>query len=132
MIVLDASAAVEVLLGLKRAAPRLRERMARAGETLHVPELFDLEVLATIRRHLLRGALTSARADESIALLAELRAFRYRHRPLRTRIWELRHNLTPYDAAYVALAEALAAPLVTVDAALRGVPGVRAHVDVYP
>ncbi len=132
MIVLDASAAAEILLALPRASAQLRERVARAGETLHVPHVFDLEVIAAIRRHALRGALSEGRSGRALGALADLRATRYSHVPLRPRIWELRENVTPYDAAYVALAEALSAPLVTVDAALAGATGARARVELYP
>jgi predicted nucleic acid-binding protein len=132
LIVLDASAAAEILLALPRAGPQLRERVAQTGETLHVPHVFDLEVIAAIRRHALRGALSGRRAGRALRALGDLRATRYSHAPLRRRIWELRENITPYDAAYVALAEALRAPLVTVDAALAGAAGFRAEVELYP
>jgi predicted nucleic acid-binding protein len=132
VIVLDASAAVEILLGLPRAAPDLRSRLARTGETVHVPHVFDLEVVAVIRRHALRGALSQRRTRRALRALDDLRASRYSHVPLRPRIWELRENVTPCDAAYVALAEALRAPLVTVDAALAGAAGPRAEVELYP
>jgi len=132
MIVLDSSAAVELLLGLPRAAPLIRERLATPGEAVHVPHLFDLEVMASVRRHLLRGALSVERASGALAALAALRATRYPHAPFRARIWQLRENLTPYDAAFVSLAEALEAPLVTLDAALAEAPGVRAEVELYP
>jgi predicted nucleic acid-binding protein len=132
VIVLDASAAVEVILNLPRAAPHLRARLVRGGETVHVPHVFDLEVLAAFRRHSLRGALPDRRSRRALRALEELRATRYSHVPLRRRIWELRENVTPYDAAYIALAEALRAPLVTVDAALAGAAGARAVVELYP
>jgi predicted nucleic acid-binding protein len=131
MIVLDASAAIEVLLGSPRRAPALRARLARSGETVHVPHLFDLEVLAAIRRHVLRGQLSSGRTSQALAALGDLRAARYPHSPFRARIWELRTNLTPYGAAYVALAEALQAPLVTLDPALAEAPGVAAEVELH-
>lgn len=132
MIVLDASAAAEVLLALPRAGPGLRARIAQAGETVHVPHVFDLEVVAAIRRHALRGVLTEARARRALRALDDLRATRYSHVPLRSRIWELRENVTPYDAAYVALAEALPAPLVTVDEALAGAAGARVEFELHP
>ena len=132
MIVLDASAAVELVLNLPRAAPGLRARLAETGETLHVPHVFDLEVLAAIRRHALRGRLSELRMRRALRALDDLRATRYSHVPLRARIWELRENVTPYDGAYVALAEALPAPLVTVDAALAGAAGPRAVVELHP
>ncbi|HEY7002948.1 MAG TPA: type II toxin-antitoxin system VapC family toxin [Gaiellaceae bacterium] len=132
MIVLDASAGVELLLGLPRAAPRLRARLAEAGESVHVPHLFDLEVMAAFRRHTFRGVLSEDRAGRGLNALADLRATRYPHSILRARIWELRRNLTPYDAAYVALAEALGAPLVTTDAALATAPGLAAAIELHP
>ena len=132
MIVLDASAAAEVLLALPRAGPQLRARIARAGETVHVPHIFDLEVLAAIRRHALRGVLTEGRARRALGALHDLRATRYSHVPLRRRIWELREHVTPYDAAYVVLAEALGAPLVTVDAALGAAAKPHAEIELHP
>jgi predicted nucleic acid-binding protein len=132
LIVLDASAAAEVLLALPRAGPELRERLAQRGETIHVPHVFDLEIVATIRRHALRGALSDRRAGRALAALDDLRATRYSHVPLRRRIWDLRENVTPYDAAYVALAEALGAPLVTVDSALARAAGSPARVELHP
>jgi predicted nucleic acid-binding protein len=130
LIVLDASAAVELLLGQPRGAPGLRARLSTAGETVHVPHVFDLEVLSAIRRHALAGFLAADRARRAIAALADLRAERYSPVPFRPRIWELRANLTPYDAAYVALAEALPAPLLTMDAALAQTPGLVASVEL--
>jgi predicted nucleic acid-binding protein len=132
VIVLDSSAAVELLLGLPRAAPLIRARLATPGETVHVPHLFDLEVMAAIRRHALAGVLSTRRAGMAVSTLGGLRASRYSHAPFRARIWELRENLTPYDAVFVSLAEALRAPLVTLDAALAAAPGVRAEVELYP
>jgi predicted nucleic acid-binding protein len=132
LIVLDASAAVELLLSRPRAAPHLRARLARTGETVHVPHVFDLEVMAAIRRHALREALSARRTDRALRALGDLRATRYSHARLRPRIWELRENVTPYDAAYVALAEVLRAPLVTVDAPLAGAAGTLAQVELYP
>jgi predicted nucleic acid-binding protein len=94
--------------------------------------VFDLEVAAAIRRDALRGVLSDRRAQGALRALADLRATRYSHVPLRRRIWELRENVTPYDATYVALAEALGAPLVTVDAALARAAGPRARVELHP
>lgn len=117
MIVVDASAILELLLNTHQAA-RVAERLFVAGETLHAPHLLDLEVAQVLRRYAAAGALTEERGDEALEDLGDLPLERYPHTLLLPRIWELRHALTAYDAAYVALAEALAAPLVTRDAAL--------------
>ncbi len=91
----------------------------------------DLEVLHALRRQALRGALSPRRGAEALEDLASIMLVRYPHTSLMERIWELRENLTAYDAAYVALAEALDAPLVTMDARLAQAPGHRAAVELY-
>lgn len=128
MIVVDASAILEVLLNT-RAATRVAERLFAAGETLHAPHLLDLEVAQVLRRYAAAGELTGDRGGQALEDFADLPLDRYPHHLFLDRIWELRHNLTAYDAAYVALAEALAAPLVTRDAALAKVRH-RARVEV--
>lgn len=117
MIVVDASAILEVLLGTP-AGLRVMERLFAPAETLHAPHLLDLEVVQVLRRYTFAGELSPTRGLEALEDLAELPITRYPHDLLVPRIWELRGNLTAYDAAYVALAEALTAPLVTRDAAL--------------
>ena len=94
------------------------------------PDFIDLEILFAVRSRLGRGQLSQRRADQAVSGLADLPLVRYRHLPLVPRIWELRHNLTPYDAAYVALAEALDAPLVTLDARLANAPGPRCTIEL--
>jgi len=131
LIVLDASAVVAVLLGPGQEAKRLRERIETSGESLHVPHVMDLEVLNTLRRYVLLGILSLKRGSEALEDLENIAFFRYPHTPLAERIWALRENLTACDAAYVALAEALDAPLVTTDARLARAPGIRAAVEVY-
>lgn len=113
MIVVDASAVVELLV-IKASVPGLDERILGA-ESLHVPHLIDSEVQHALRG-LVRGRKISAdRATDGLYDLAELNLLRYPAYPLADRVWELRANLTSYDATYVALAELLQCPLVTCD-----------------
>jgi predicted nucleic acid-binding protein len=116
-IVVDASAILELLLNTPHA-PRVAERLFAARETLHAPHLLDLEVVQVLRRHAAAGALSEPRGIQALEDLGDLPLERYPHHLFVDRIWALRHNLTAYDAVYVALAEALAAPLVTRDATL--------------
>ena len=129
MIVVDASAMLEILLNAPAAA-LVRTRLYRPGETIHAPHLLDLEVTQTLRRYVLAGQLSSSRGLEGLSSLNAFPLTRYPHIPLLPRIWELRHNLTAYDAAYIALAEALAAPLLTRDAALASVRGHSAIIEL--
>ena len=129
MIVVDASAILEVLLRTP-AAPAIEERLFERGETLHAPHLIDLEVLQVLRRYAAAGEISSQRAREALDDLAAFRLRRWAHDALALRIWELRQNLTAYDAAYIALAEALGAVLLTRDRRLASAPGIRARVEV--
>jgi predicted nucleic acid-binding protein len=131
LIVIDASAEVAVLLNVGPEVEGIRNRIARPGETLHVPHLFDVEVLCALRGLSLRGTVSPERSRLALSRLSDTRFTRYPHTTLMGRIWELRENLTAYDAAYVALAEALDAPLITIDARLAQAPGIRAAVEVY-
>lgn len=129
MIVLDASAALELLLRTSLAAA-VEQRALRDDETIHAPALLDLEVAQVLRRFVHRGELSAVRGREALELLLRLPITRHGHEPLIARIWALRANLTAYDAAYVALAEGLRAPLVTCDARLAAAPGLRAVVEL--
>ena len=129
MIVVDASAILEVLLSTPDSA-RVAERLFRAGETLHAPHLLDIEVAQVLRRYARAGELDSARGLEALEDLIDLPLTRYPHNLLLPRMWELRQNLTAYDAAYVALAEGLEAPLVTLDSALASVREHHARVEL--
>lgn len=129
MIVVDASAALEVLLSTA-AATRVGERLFAAGETLHAPHLIDLEVAQVLRRYAVAGELGHDRAQQALDDFLDLPIIRYPHNVFLPRIWELRHNVTAYDAAYIALAEVLPAPLVTRDASLAAAPGHTARVEV--
>ena len=129
MIVVDASALLECLLqtpiGLK-----VESRLFAPRETLHAPHLLDLEVAQALRRLAAAGTLVPGRASEALEDFADFPVHRYPHTPLIPRVWELRGSLTAYDAAYVALAEALDAPLVTCDRKIAATRGHHARVDV--
>jgi predicted nucleic acid-binding protein len=98
--------------------------------SLQAPHLLDPEVAQVIRRYWLAGSLAGDRAGEALADFQDLRVHRHPREPLLSRVWELRHNLTAHDAAYVALAEALGAPLLTRDARLASAPGHIAVVEI--
>ncbi|MBE2315222.1 type II toxin-antitoxin system VapC family toxin [Solirubrobacter sp. CPCC 204708] len=113
MIVLDASALADFLLGREAAlATILGALEGREHEWLHAPELIEPETLSVLRRHALSGAISAERARAALDDLGDLRLMRHPHAPLRERVWALRHNLTSYDATYLALAEALPDPLL--------------------
>ena len=128
MIVVDASAVLEVLLQTPAAA-RVSQRIFAAGETLHAPHLIDVEIAQVVRRYERARAIPAGRAEQALFDLASLPLHRYPHLVLLPRVWRLRHNLTACDAIYLALAESLDAPLVTCDRALASVPG-RVQVEV--
>lgn len=129
MIVVDASAALELLLRTPRGRV-LAGRLLAPGETLHAPHLIDLEVAQVLRRYASAGEISAERGRQALADLADLPLSRYPHTVFLPRVWELRHNATAYDAAYLALAEAIDAPLVTADARLASAPGHTAVVEV--
>jgi predicted nucleic acid-binding protein len=129
VIVVDASVVIELLLRSPDAAA-IQERIFGGGELLHAPHLMDVEVAQVMRRYSLRGEITAARGALALDILRRLPVRRHAHDLLLDRIWELRTNMTAYDAAYVALAEGLGATLVTRDAALSRAPGVRALVEI--
>ncbi|HWH12955.1 MAG TPA: type II toxin-antitoxin system VapC family toxin [Solirubrobacteraceae bacterium] len=120
MIVLDASVLTDFLLGRGPTVAALESELASSDQApLHAPELIDLETLNALRRLARAGVVTDQRSTEAASDLADARLIRYPHAPLRARVWQLRHNLTAYDAAYLALAEALDDPLLmTADAGL--------------
>ena len=129
MIVLDASAAIEWLLQTTIGA-RVETRVFSDPAGLCTPHLLDVEVLQVLRRHVSAGLITASRAQEAVHDLSDLAVTRYPHHLFLTRMWELRDNLTAYDAAYVALAEAVEAPLITCDKKIASATGHHARVEV--
>lgn len=129
MIVLDASAAIEWLLQTAAGA-RVEARIFAREATLHAPHLIDVEVAQVLRRYVGAGALTASRGREALEDLLDLPLTRYPHDLLLERVWELRDNLTAYDAVYVALAEALDSPLITCDGKIAAAAGHDASVEV--
>ena len=129
MIVVDASALLELLLQTPLGR-RVETRMFRDQDEFHTPHLADVEVTQGLRRLVRAGEVSAARAAEAISDLADLDLFRHPHLDLLARAWRLRENITAYDAMYVALAEALDAPIVTCNAPLAHAPGHRARIEV--
>ncbi len=129
MIVVDTSAIIGVLAGQPRV-PRLVDRLISDSD-LHAPHLVDVEFQHALRRLVVARAISDERAADARMDFADLTIIRYPHVSLADRMWELRHNVTAYDAAFLALAEALDAPLVTCDARLARAPGHAATVEVF-
>jgi predicted nucleic acid-binding protein len=130
MIVVDASAAVDWLLQTS-AGQSIENRIYSRNETLHAPLLLDLEVAQVLRRLALQGVVSVHRADEAVRDLLDLRITRYPHLVLLPRIWQLRHNFSAYDAAYIVLAEKLGGTLVTRDRRLASASGHAAAVELF-
>jgi predicted nucleic acid-binding protein len=130
VIVLDASAAIDWLLQTS-VGQQIEKRIFSRNESLHSPHLLDLEVAQVLRRLSRQGIVTPRRADEAIEDLLDLRITRYPHSALLPQIWQLRHNLSAYDAAYVVLAERLDAVLITRDARLASAAGGELRVEVF-
>lgn len=131
MIVLDASAGVDFLLRLEPSYTGIRNRLLASPGNVHVPHLFDLEVVHVFRRYEWRGQMPASRLESAFTKLQNLQLVRYPHNVFLEQVWQLRANVTAYDAAYIALAEALGAPLVTTDRPLSRTPGLRAEIEFY-
>ena len=129
MIVVDASTLIEALLQTTAAAAVVR-RLLDPLETLHAPHLLDVEIAHVLRRYVASGDITGERGRVALTDLTDFPLQRYPHEFLLGRVWELRGNLTAYDAVYVALAEALDAPLITRDRRLAASPGHRARIEL--
>ena len=122
MIVVDASALIEVLLRTPAAAS-VERRLFAPGQTLHAPHLLDIEVAQVVRRYAAKGDIDGERGRAALTDLADLQVQRYTHEFLLPRVWELRNKVTAYDGVYVALAEALDADLLTRDQRLARAVG---------
>ena len=130
MIVLDASAVVDWLLQTT-AGQSVERRIYSRNETLHAPQLLDLEVTQVLRRLALQGVVSVHRASDALRDLLDLRITRYPHLVLLPRIWQLRHHFSAYDAAYIVLAEKLGAALITRDARVASASGHTALVELF-
>ena len=128
MLVVDASCLVEVVTDTPRSN-HIATRLASDGDHA-APSAIDVEVMGVIRALHLRGRLDQTAADQAVADLRDWPGERYGHRWLLDRAWELRHSVRGWDAFYVALAEALDATLVTLDARLAKAHGPRCRIEV--
>ena len=129
MIVLDASVVLEFLLR-SRVGLEIEDRIFSPQETLFAPHLLDIEVVQVLRRYCASGEIDLERGKEAIEDLKDLPINRYPHDIFLQRVCNLRHNMTAYDAVYVALAETLPAPLLTRDAHLASAPGHEALIEL--
>lgn len=129
MIVVDASVVVEFLFaGVE--CDEVARRIVDPAHEVAAPHLLDTEVANVVRRRALAAEISHERGLRAIHDLAALNVVRWPHDLLLTRIWGLRHNLTAYDAAYVALAEVLDAELLTCDRSIAVTPGIHCHVEL--
>ena len=130
MLVIDASAVVEVIMATPTGFA-IEECVSESGEPLAAPQLIDVEVLHVLRRFHRTDFLTIERSEQALDDFADLDITRYGHEFLRSGIWRLRDNMSAYDAAYVALAELLAAPIVTCDRKLAVSGGHDANFELF-
>ena len=130
MIVLDASAAIDWLLQTS-AGQRIESRIYSRGESLHAPHLLDLEVAQVLRRLVHEDAVSAERATQAIQDMLDLRVTRYPHFVFLSHIWRMRHNLSAYDAAYLALAEEISATLITRDRRLASVSSHSVSIELF-
>jgi len=128
MLVVDASVLAPVVADAGSDGQRFRERLR--GETLIGPDLLRVEVASVLRRHAGNGSLTAQQANAAIDDLLAFPITVYPTAPLLWRVWELRPNVTAYDACYVALAEAVGFPLLTADRRLANAPGLQCALEV--
>ncbi len=130
MTVLDASIVVAVLLKTP-GFERIKSRLGHGEQDFHAPHLLDVEVIHVVRRFWLASEIDDLRAQEAIADLTSFPIRRHPHTPFASRVWELRHNMTAYDALYVALSEGLNATLLTCDKRLAEQAGKYITVETF-
>ena len=129
MIVADAGVVLEALLSSGEYGRLARHRL---GSTeIHAPELIDLEVLSALRRLAVQGEVTLPDALRVLGGLSRMRIYRHSHANFVRRIWELSDSITPYDAAYVAIAERADATLLTLDRKLAAAHGPRCRIELF-
>jgi len=129
VIVVDASGLLEALLRTPAAAA-VERRLFEPGQSLHAPHLLDVEAAQVVCRYAANGAIEPERGRTALVDLADFPIRRYPHGFLLSRVWQLRNNLTAYDAVYVALAETLNAVLLTCDGRLARAAGTTAHTEL--
>jgi predicted nucleic acid-binding protein len=129
VIVVDASALIELLTRSDRGL-RIESRLLQRSESVHAPALIDLEVAQVLRRYVATRQVPEHWARMALDVAIAFPMTRYLHEPLMKRVWELKHTVTAYDAAYVALAEALRAPLLTCDTRLARARGMHTAVEL--
>ena len=130
MIVLDASAALDWILHTP-VGLQVEARIYSGRESVHVPHLLDLELTQILRRLVVAGKVPADRAKAALGVLTNARLLRHPHYQLLPRIWQLRNNITAYDAAYIALAESLDASLLTRDRKLALAPGHTVKIELF-
>lgn len=128
-VVLDASVLVE-FLRWSPVGQRVADELLHSGSGVHTPHLAGIEVLSAFRSLVARAEVSADRAEMAIDDLANMPVTRHPVEPLLPRIWALRNNLTAYDATYVALAEAMDAPLLTADRRLAQASGNAADIQL--
>jgi predicted nucleic acid-binding protein len=109
---------------------KVGQRIVAQAEPIHAPHLIDIEVAHSIRRHVRLGSVTEKRGQQALWDLLHAPCIRHEHYPFLQRLWQLRDNVSPYDAVYIALAEFLGARLLTCDGKLAGAPGHGASMEL--